>query len=70
MSVKNPKTTREWLKWYFLLFGNKDEWEEPDYWEREYIQLWQFLIGLLFSPIFLVVSVFMLLFTLKIPFKK
>lgn len=37
---------------YFLLFGNPNEIDPTDnYWERDYVELWQIIFGILAFPI-------------------
>ena len=36
------------IKDYFLIFGNDPD--DPEYWERDYVELWQIILGIALSP--------------------
>jgi len=59
------------IKAYFLEWGNPDgdKEEMEKYWNRNYIQLWQLIWGILIFPLYIIVYGLYKFFTIKITFK-
>ena len=58
---------KDQIKNYFITFGNDPY--DPKYWERDYVMLYQIIIGIVFLPIMMIGYIVGKIFGLKIKIK-
>jgi hypothetical protein len=56
---------RQSIRNYFLIFGNDIE-SDSHYWERDYVELWQIILGIIALPIFILFWIWQKTFGIKI----